>query len=644
MRLARYLSFTFLALPTLLCGICVPTSVRAALQEPSTAECARPSSPTPMDLRSDGVFAFTSKMRVVNLFWWDGWDRKDGHQEFQMADIDAATRSLTDSPYFRHTCQYGSPRVVFDMGLDTSGANACPNHGPPTSRPIPTDMEAFLTCEEAMPFTSVPMVHGIPTLFLPGAPSVCSFCGTALPCFADAACRASPNPTGDLLINLFVPKGSRPFPSECKPYHFQAPTWSMGWPAAPLPGTQGRPIYYTVIPVDCYASGTERTPAGTMIPVTAVDRMMADVAHEMVEVLTDPMPGAFWYNRSPYPDDTVANNLEAADVCEHVVRIDGSGWAGRAFDRIDETDFRTRRWTDSQGTQQRMILHGYWSNKDHACIAPSEDTTPVSPALGGVDGSLLREANGAIWVILGGARFRVPDMATLTRLYPGAQTTDVPTGGINHISTIPIDGTLLREESGAIWAIFGGGRFHVPDVATLTRLFKDSPILELWNGAVGAIPTVPVKGTLLREEDEAIWVTFGGARFHVPDMATLTRLFGRMPISQLWSGATASIPTRPMDGTLLREESGAIWVSYGGAKFHVPDMATLARLFVGSPISQVWDGAVAGVPPVPVDGTLLREESNPQVFVIVGGHKIPAPQTTSGTIGRLWDGALSQIP
>src|SRR5207245_251371 len=152
--------------------------------------------------------------------------------------------------------------------------------------------------------------------------------------------------------------------------------------------------YYTVIPVDCRVAGVETTPAGTPIPVSAIDRIMKDVAHEMVEVLTDEMPGAFWYNRAPQPGDTVADNLEAADVCEHVVLADGSGWAGRTGARLDERDFRTLHWLDSKNLPHGMILPGYWSNKDHACIAPIKDVLP--PTIQAPNGSLLLEENGAI--------------------------------------------------------------------------------------------------------------------------------------------------------------------------------------------------------------------------------------------------------
>jgi hypothetical protein len=367
--------------------------------------------------------------------------------------------------------------------------------------------------------------------------------------------------------------------------------------------------------------------------------MMADVGHEMVEVLTDEMPGAFWYNRVGRSGDTVANNLEAADVCEHKVQPDGGGWLGRSTEgRVDQDEFRLLPWEDSGGRSHTMVLDGYYSNKDHACIAPVTDLVT-----GAANGSLLREQDGTVWVVFGGARFHVPDVGTLNRLYQGVQV--VPAIGVAHIPTIPMDGTLLREEDGALWVVFGEARFHVPNVSTLTRLYSGRPISELWNGGPAQIPTVPADGSLLREEDGFIWLIARGARFHVPDLNTLNRLKAGRTISELWNGALNGIPRFPSDGTLLREDDGTIWVIIGGARFHVPDPPTLSRLFGGQPIVQLWNGAASGISTVPiVDGTLLREESSSQVYVVKAGHKARAPQGVAGSVHVLWDGALSQIP
>src|SRR5271157_2431844 len=86
---------------------------------------------------------------------------------------------------------------------------------------------------------------------------------------------------------------------------------------------------------------------------------------------------------------------------------------------------------DGSGTVPVQLLY---SNMDHG------------PSFGLDNGALLREANGAIWVVFGGARFHVPDMPTLNRLYRGKPVINVATGGVNGLATTPVDGTLLREE------------------------------------------------------------------------------------------------------------------------------------------------------------------------------------------------------
>ena len=86
----------------------------------------------------------------------------------------------------------------------------------------------------------------------------------------------------------------------------------------------------------------------------------------------------------------------------------------------------------------------------------------------------------------------------------------------------------------------------------------------------------------------------------------------------------------PVDGTLLREESGAIWAIFGEARLLVPDPATLKRRFASTPVFQRWNGGPNGLPMIPKDGTLLREKSSMSNFVIQTGHKTVAPQMPWG--------------
>ncbi len=104
-----------------------------------------------------------------------------------------------------------------------------------------------------------------------------------------------------------------------------------------------------------------------------------------------------------------------------------------------------------------------------------------------------------------------------------------------------------------------------------------------------------------------------------------------------------------VDGILLqgydafsKSAGGPIWVVYGRARFQIPDQATLSRLFPNVPIN--YDANIFSVSTIPVDGTLLREESSSQVYIIEAGRKAIAPPGVAGQVHVLWDRALTYIP
>jgi endonuclease/exonuclease/phosphatase family metal-dependent hydrolase len=72
------------------------------------------------------------------------------------------------------------------------------------------------------------------------------------------------------------------------------------------------------------------------------------------------------------------------------------------------------------------------------------------------------------------------------------------------------------------------------------------------------------------------------------------------------------------DGALLREVSNPdVYVVYGGARFLVPDSATLDRIYGGmTSVLVVADGIVARVPRSPCDGTVIKEENPAEVWAI----------------------------
>jgi hypothetical protein len=107
------------------------------------------------------------------------------------------------------------------------------------------------------------------------------------------------------------------------------------------------------------------------------------------------------------------------------------------------------------------------------------------------------------------------------------------------------------------------------------------------------------------------------------------------------------------DGSLVRSESlnkPAVYVVYGGAKFWIPSPEVFNRMgFRSDEVQNISDSAIAAIPDVPSDGTLLKEISTPSVYVIQEGVKRHVLSPTSVvTLGNkvhiVPDCGLAHIP
>jgi predicted acylesterase/phospholipase RssA len=205
------------------------------------------------------------------------------------------------------------------------------------------------------------------------------------------------------------------------------------------------------------------------------------------------------------------------------------------------------------------------------------------------------------------------------------------------------DGTLLREPNrDAIFVVYGGAKFYLVSPAIFEAMgFSYDAVKIVPDGALVYDATLPRDGTLLRNRDDApVYVTYGGAKFHIPDPATFDRLgFAWNDVRSCPDGSLGSIASVPVDGTLLKEEhNDAIFVVFGGAKFYLigPDM--FDRLgFAWGNVRVVPDGGLAQIPTVPRDGTLVKEIDAPQVYVIRAGRKTWVPDCdTFINLGMAW--------
>jgi hypothetical protein len=212
----------------------------------------------------------------------------------------------------------------------------------------------------------------------------------------------------------------------------------------------------------------------------------------------------------------------------------------------------------------------------------------------------------------------------------------------------PADGTMFHQPSSEISVVYGGARFHIPDPQTLAAIYPGFPVQEASNEYVRGLPLRPRDGTLLSEQSGKVWVIVGGARFHVPNPETLVALYDRRAVCMVPNAALSAndIPLVPVDGTLVREHPTKIWMILGGARFLVPDVDLLADLYESTTFQSLWAGALGanGVGLVPRDGTLLREVSSADVFEMRAGRKTRTTPASGRSVLVLWDGALETVP
>jgi hypothetical protein len=209
-----------------------------------------------------------------------------------------------------------------------------------------------------------------------------------------------------------------------------------------------------------------------------------------------------------------------------------------------------------------------------------------------------------------------------------------------------------------------------PDDWTAFYWFPPSDLWDFWGGSTVTVdwfsddargvwadqtpapryPRVQLPdGTVMVDRRGLLSLVFGGTDFAVPR--------GQLSAFGLTPGmAVPSVPLPPIpaDGTLLRELFAAqTYVVYGGALFAIPDPATLGAL--GLSMSQIRTVPMRGTSKlgrIPIDGTLLQERSDPSVYLVENG-KLTQLATAADMAGRCLprrhvrtvpDGSLAGLP
>ncbi|WP_089107897.1 hypothetical protein [Streptomyces hyaluromycini] len=162
----------------------------------------------------------------------------------------------------------------------------------------------------------------------------------------------------------------------------------------------------------------------------------------------------------------------------------------------------------------------------------------------------------------------------------------------------------------------------------------------------------PHYGQFLRwNDDPRTFMVAGGSRLPVADNPELMEL-GASPEDVRTAGSKLASLVRPRDGVLLRERNSApVYLYVGGAPFHVPDPTWLERFGGWDAVRVVPDGTLATLTGPPDNGTVLREWSSPQIFVIQGGKRrrirtndALVPWGGRTVVRVIPDGAIAAIP
>jgi predicted acylesterase/phospholipase RssA len=230
------------------------------------------------------------------------------------------------------------------------------------------------------------------------------------------------------------------------------------------------------------------------------------------------------------------------------------------------------------------------------------------------------------------------------------------------------DDTLIAEQSASVTAyiIFGGAKFLV---SLPWKTFNWTDVHRVPDGALVFDKTLAADGTVVSEDgSDSIFVIWGGAKFTIPSLPWPGAVPGTSAgavggVNIVPGGSLTGISYIPVDGTIVTtvdsmgkdQNSYVVW---GGAKFLIPldvlnDLNLSAQLgILGKPPNCIPIADIDRIPDVPRDGTVLKEISGPDPYLIQFGMKkrVVGPRRFFDlglfwpAVGTLWDHALDGFP
>jgi len=246
---------------------------------------------------------------------------------------------------------------------------------------------------------------------------------------------------------------------------------------------------------------------------------------------------------------------------------------------------------------------------------------------------------GAVYVIYGGAKFGItsPEQFAASG-FNSVNVIGVPQWVLDRLpDQVPQNGTLMQQPGvGAVYVTYGGAKFGIVSEDQFNNSgFDWYNIIPVSDWVLDRLPDqVPQNGTLMQRNDPtsgAIYVTYGGAKFGItsPEQFAASG-FNSVNVIGVPQWVLDRLPDQvPQNGTLMQQKSddgtttvGAVYVIYGGAKFGIHNPDEFTRLQLDSnKVIPVPGWVLERMNGIPVDGTLLKELDTLAIYYIVNGKK-----------------------
>ena len=181
-------------------------------------------------------------------------------------------------------------------------------------------------------------------------------------------------------------------------------------------------------------------------------------------------------------------------------------------------------------------------------------TTPVPDGLFALlpavpaDDTVVRDEAGAIYVIDGGAKvwFGTADELRATEHVTAFQH-QVPSRWLATLPDVPRDGTLLRAANGDIFLTVGGARIWMASPAEINTIgYATASRVLLPDRYLAALPGTPRDGTAVIDEHGSLNVIKGGGRLHIRTWDEFYDLGYRdVPVTKVparWLGTLPEVP------------------------------------------------------------------------------------------------------